>query len=48
MSSGCGFKEVYIFSNITYPYIPLFYLLFFSAASLLFVKKFFVLVQVLF
>ena len=37
MSSGCGCKEVYRFPRITYPYIVLLYLLFFAAASLLFV-----------
>ena len=39
MSSGCGCKEVYIFPHITYPYSSL-YLLFFAAASLLFVVVF--------
>ena len=35
MSSGCGCEEIYIFPHITYP--SSIYLLFFSAASLLFV-----------
>ena len=40
VASGCGFKEVYRFPHITYPYILLLllYLLFFAAASLLFVQ----------
>ena len=37
VSSGCGYKEVYRFPHITYPYILLLYLFFFAAASLLFV-----------
>ena len=40
VSSGCGFKEVYRFPHITYPYILLLYLLFFAATSQL-KKKFF-------
>ena len=36
MASGCGCKEVYRFPHITYP-LFLLYLLFFAAASLLFV-----------
>ena len=37
VSSGCGCKEVYRFPHITYPYSSCIYLLFFAAASLLFV-----------
>ena len=37
MSSGCGCKEVYRFPHITYSYSTCIYLLFFAAASLLFV-----------
>ena len=49
VASGCDCKEIYRFPHkITYSYILLLYLLFFAAASLLFVhlKKFFVLVPV--
>ena len=48
MSSGCGCKEIYRFSHITYP-LCLLYLLFFAAASLLFVHffMFFVLVIII-
>ena len=37
VATGCGFKERYRFPHITYPYILLLYLFFFTAASLLFV-----------
>ena len=37
VARGCGFKEVYRFPHITYPYSSCSYLLFFAAASLLFV-----------
>ena len=37
VARGCGCKEVYRFPHITYPYSSCIYLLFFSAASLLFV-----------
>ena len=42
MSSGCGCKEVHVyrFPHITYPYSSSIYLLFFVAASLLFVLFF--------
>ena len=35
--TGCGCKEVYRFPRTTYPYSSCIYLLFFTAASLLFV-----------
>ena len=40
---GCGCKEVYRFPHTIYPYSSCIYLLFFAAASLLFVhlKKYF-------
>ena len=37
LSSRCGCKEVYRFPHITYPYSSCIYLLFFAAASILFV-----------
>ena len=37
MSSGCGCKEIYRFPPISYLYSNCSYLLFFAAASLLFV-----------
>ena len=49
VTSGCGCKEVYRFTHITYPYSSCIYLFFFAAASLLFVHlKCFVLIPVLF
>ena len=48
---GCDCEELYRFPHITYPYSLLLYLLFFAAASLLFVqlkKIFFVLLYLLF
>ena len=37
VASGCGCKEVCRFHHTTYPYSSCIYLLFFAAASLLFV-----------
>ena len=38
VASGCGCKEVYTFSHITYPYSSCIMMFFFAAASLLFVR----------
>ena len=39
VASGCGCKELYRSPHITYPYSSCIYLVFFSAASLLFVHS---------
>ena len=39
VANGCGCKEVYRFSHITYPYSSCIYLFIFAAASLLFIHK---------